>query len=228
VLGNHDNPRIASRVGRAQARVAAMLLLTLRGTPTIYYGEEIGMTQMAIAADRVRDPIERNLPGFGIGRDGARTPMQWNDGPFAGFSSAPPWLPLADDFADVNVASQERDATSILALYRRLIALRRSSPALQLGSYRPVLGNAELLSFVRQHGAERVLVLLNLGADPISVNFGASGVIGRVLVSAFADRDGETVASRIGLRGNEGLTIALEADVQIELTITSNQAVVPG
>src|SRR4249919_3011452 len=85
---------------------AAMLLLTLRGTPTIYYGDEIGMMQVPIPPDRVHDPIEHSMPGLGLGRDGARTPMQWDSGPSAGFSSAQPWLPLADDFATGNVANQ--------------------------------------------------------------------------------------------------------------------------
>ena len=95
VLGNHDRPRIASRVGREQARVAAMLLLTLRGTPTLYYGDEIGMHQVAIAPDQVRDPFEKNVPGIGVGRDGCRTPMQWDATPHAGFSASGTWLPLA-------------------------------------------------------------------------------------------------------------------------------------
>ena len=81
VLGNHDQPRIASRVGPAQARVAAMLLLTLRGTPTLYYGDEIGMHAVAIAPDQVQDPFEKNVPGLGVGRDGCRTPMQWDAAP---------------------------------------------------------------------------------------------------------------------------------------------------
>jgi alpha-glucosidase len=90
--------------------------------------------------------------------------MQWDSGPSAGFSSVQPWLPLADDFATENVANQKRDKMSILNLYRRLISLRRSRQALQIGSYRPILARAELLLFVRQHGAERVLIALNLGA----------------------------------------------------------------
>ena len=94
VLGNHDRQRIASRLGTDQARVAAMLLLTLRGTPTLYYGDEIGMPQVAIAPDRVRDPWEKNVPGMGVGRDGCRTPMQWDDTAYAGFSVREPWLPL--------------------------------------------------------------------------------------------------------------------------------------
>ena len=78
MLGNHDNPRIASRAGEQQVRVAAMLLLTLRGTPTMYYGDEIGMTNVPIPPDRVQDPFEKNVPGMGLGRDPQRTPMQWD------------------------------------------------------------------------------------------------------------------------------------------------------
>jgi len=92
VLGNHDRPRVASRVGQAQARVAAMLLLTLRGTPTLYYGDEIGMQQVAIAKDQVRDPFEKNVPGIGVGRDGCRTPMQWNGEAYGGFTTGKPRL----------------------------------------------------------------------------------------------------------------------------------------
>jgi alpha-glucosidase len=215
VLGNHDWPRVASRLGREQARIAAMLLLTLRGTPTIYYGDEIGMMQVPIPPDRVHDPIEHRMPGLGLGRDGARTPMQWDSGPSAGFSSAQSWLPLADDFATENVANQKRDKMSILNLYRRLISLRRSRQALQVGSYRPILARAELLLFVRQHGAERVLIALNLGADPTAVDFGSPKIRGRILVSSFADRDGETVVGSVDLRGGEGLTIEPEADVPL-------------
>ena len=97
VLGNHDRPRVASRVGHDQARVAAMLLLTLRGTPTLYYGDEIGMRQVAISPDQVRDPFEKNVPDIGVGRDGCRTPMQWDATRYAGFSTSAPWLPVADD-----------------------------------------------------------------------------------------------------------------------------------
>src|ERR1700721_224055 len=125
VLGNHDRPRIASRVGRDQARVAAMLLLTLRGTPTLYYGDEIGMHQVAIAPEQVHDPFEKNVPGIGVGRDGCRTPMQWDATPNAGFSMTLSWLPLADDFAHENVVNLDADAQSILSLYRALIKLRK-------------------------------------------------------------------------------------------------------
>src|SRR5574341_986768 len=105
VLGNHDKPRIATRIGAAQARVAAMLLLTLRGTPTMYYGDEIGMHDVSISPDQVRDPFEKNVPGLGLGRDPARTPMQWCDEDSAGFTNGKPWLPVADDSKASNVAA---------------------------------------------------------------------------------------------------------------------------
>src|SRR5678809_1416797 len=106
VLGNHDNPRIASRIGDAQARVAAMLLLTLRGTPTMYYGDEIGMHDVPIPPDRVQDPFEKNVPGLGLGRDPARTPMQWTPGEATGFTTGSPWLPIADDARALNVETE--------------------------------------------------------------------------------------------------------------------------
>ena len=131
VLGNHDQPRIAARVGQAQARIAAMLLLTLRGTPTLYYGDEIGLGHVPIPPGRAQDPWERNEPGHG--RDPERTPMQWDDGQNAGFSAAEPWLPLSEDWPTRNVEGQRSDPASMLTLYRRLLALRRDHAALAVG-----------------------------------------------------------------------------------------------
>src|SRR6185503_17285360 len=125
VLGNHDQHRIASRVGAAQARVAAMLLLTLRGTPTMYNGDEIGMHDVDIPPELVQDPQELGVPGIGLGRDPERTPMQWDASPNAGFTSGTPWLPLAANYRTANVAAEHDDPASMLTLYRRLIALRR-------------------------------------------------------------------------------------------------------
>ena len=126
-----------------------MLLLTLRGTPTLYYGDEIGMTNVAIPPERVRDPLERNVPGMGLGRDPVRTPMQWSAAPNAGFGSPEPWLPLGADWRSVNVAAQREDARSMLALYRSLIALRRREPALALGRYRPLPAEGDVLAYLR-------------------------------------------------------------------------------
>jgi alpha-glucosidase len=117
VLGNHDRPRVASRVGAAQARVAAMLLFTLRGTPTLYYGDELGMPDVEIPAELVQDPFAA------AGRDPARTPMRWSGEPGAGFTAGEPWLPFGD--LALNVAAQREDQRSMLNLHRALIALRR-------------------------------------------------------------------------------------------------------
>jgi alpha-glucosidase len=215
VLSNHDRPRIAGRVGREQARVAAMLLLTLRGTPTVYYGDEIGMTQVPIPPERVRDPAEKNVPGHGLGRDGTRTPMQWDDGEHAGFSTALPWLPLAADFRQHNVAAQRGDERSICALYRRLIAARRERKALTVGDYRRIAAEGDLLLFARSHAGERLLVALNLGQRPATIAFPAGGLRGRLLISTAGDRSAEPVTDRLHLRGDEGLLIELAADAVV-------------
>ncbi len=138
VLGNHDRPRIATRVGPEQARGAAVLLLTLRGTPTLYYGDEIGMVDVPIPPDQVQDPWAKQEPGIGVGRDPVRTPMQWDRSPHAGFTTTRPWLPLADDWPEQNVESLERQPLSILNLYRQLLALRRRHQALRIGRYEPL------------------------------------------------------------------------------------------
>src|SRR5205823_10111288 len=109
VLGNHDQPRIATRVGRAQARVAAMLLLTLRGTPTLYYGDELGMENVPVPPEKEQDPFGKNMPSVGQGRDPERTPMRWDTSENAGFSTAEPWLPLGDDWQVANVAVERQD-----------------------------------------------------------------------------------------------------------------------
>jgi alpha-glucosidase len=210
VLGNHDRPRVASRIGREQTRAAAMLLLTLRGTPTIYCGEEIGMEQTPIPPDRVQDPLEKRVPGIGVGRDGCRTPMQWDSSPHAGFSTVEPWLPLAADWRHENVENQLADGTSLLNLYRRLTALRRSRPALTHGSYHPVAASGDLLVYIRAHEGERILVALNLGGDPVALGLKDENMKGRLLVSSLGDRDGEAVNETIDLRGHEGAVIGFD------------------
>jgi alpha-glucosidase len=211
VLGNHDRPRVASRVGRAQARVAAMLLLTLRGTPTLYYGDEIGMRQVAIAPEQVRDPFEKNVPGIGVGRDGCRTPMQWDATPCAGFSTSKPWLPLADDFRHENVANLDADAASILSLYKALIGLRKKLPQLVSGDYVPVAAEGDLLLYRRGSGGTTMVIALNLGAEPVSIASDAAGLNGEILLSTFLDRQGEKIRGALDLRGDEGVIIGAPA-----------------
>jgi alpha-glucosidase len=170
VLGNHDKPRIASRVGPQMARLAAMLLLTLRGTPTLYYGDEIGMTDVAIPPEEVQDPFEKNAPGQGLGRDPRRTPMQWSSAPQAGFTTGTPWLRLADDWAMRNVESQACDPASMLTLYRQLIALRRAQPALNRGDYEALESDEQVLAYARNFEGQRVVVLLNFGAGAAALS----------------------------------------------------------
>jgi alpha-glucosidase len=209
VLGNHDRPRVASRVGPAQTRVAAMLLLTLRGTPTMYYGDEIGMRQVAIGSDQIRDPFEKNVPGIGVGRDGCRTPMQWTANAHAGFTTGQPWLPLAQDYVRENVENQNVDGRSILSLYRALISLRKAMPQLVTGAYVSVATTGNLLAYRRETLGNVLLIVLNLGSDPISITSAAVDHAGEILLSTNLDRTGETVRSCLDLRGDEGLIIRL-------------------
>jgi alpha-glucosidase len=211
VLGNHDSPRLASRVGQAQARVAAMLLLTLRGTPTLYYGDEIGMTNVPIAPDRVRDPFEKNVPGQGLGRDPCRTPMPWDGSLHAGFTEGEPWLPIADDYAEVNVAAEDRDSTSCLCLYRRLLQLRRAHPSLSVGDYEPIAAAGDLLAYVRHTRDERTLVALNLGGQACALPFGSIASSARILLSTHLDRRDGVLTGGVALRPNEGVIAALGA-----------------
>ena len=203
VLGNHDQPRIVARIGPDQARVAAMLLLTLRGTPTIYYGDEIGIPLVAIPAEAVLDPVEHSEPG--LGRDPARTPMAWDSSPHAGFSTGEPWLPLHADWRTRNVSALSADPHSILALHRRLIALRRERPALRLGGYGALGWEGNCLVFQRTLGNERLAVALNLGDRPEKSALIPAGA--RILLSTWLDRE-NTLADGM-LRPNEGVALEL-------------------
>jgi alpha-glucosidase len=209
VLGNHDRPQVASRVGPKQTRVAAMLLLTLRGTPTMYYGDEIGLRQVAIGPDQIRDPFEKNVPGIGVGRDGCRTPMQWTANAHAGFTTGQPWLPLAQDYVQENVENQSADGQSILSLYRALISLRKAMPQLETGAYVRVVATGNLLAYGRESLGKPLLITLNLGSDPISITSDAIDYAGEILLSTNLDRTGEMVRSCLDLRGDEGLIIRL-------------------
>jgi alpha-glucosidase len=211
VLGNHDQHRIATRVGPAQARVAAMLLLTLRGTPTMYYGDEIGMRDVPIPPERIQDPVEKNIPGIGLGRDPERTPMQWNDAPNAGFSEGDPWLPIAEDFAQVNVEAQRHVPGSMLSLYTRLIALRRGEPALEVGRFQALEASGDVLAYLRgaRRNEDEFLVVLNLGSEPQLFDRGSDGPDGTILLSTHLDRGGERVARLVRLRPDEGVVVRL-------------------
>jgi alpha-glucosidase len=209
VLGNHDQTRIGARVGPRQARVAAMLLLTLRGTPTMYYGDEIGIGKVEIPPGAVQDPWAKNEPGLGLGRDPERTPMHWDGSAQGGFTSGTPWLPLDPTFAICHVERLQNDPASILMLYRRLIELRRQHLALSIGRYTPMKAEGDMLVYERQHGSERLLVTLNLGHQLHILSL-PGGTTGRILLSSSVDRGEDAIGAQVTLGPDEGLIIALK------------------
>jgi alpha-glucosidase len=160
-FGNHDKSRLATRFGRENAAAAAVLLLTLPGMPTMYYGDEIGMTDLAIPPGQVQDPYEKNVPGRGFGRDPERTPLPWNAGEHAGFTTATPWLPVNPNRYHVNIANESADPSSLLSLYRQLMHLRKTSPALQGDIYEPVETPDGMFGFKRISDDETLLILIN-------------------------------------------------------------------
>jgi len=225
VLGSHDSPRLASRFGgQAQARVAAMMLLTLRGTPTLYYGDELGMENGVIPPEKIQDPQGINL-GAERTRDVCRTPMQWDSSPNAGFSDVEPgsgepfdgaqdrpvepWLPVSADYATRNVAVQSADPTSMLNLYRRLLWYRRGSPALYGGNYQPLdAGDADVFVYLRTAGDERRLIALNFTADHRRISVPGEDT-GQIVISTHLDREGKVSLSKLELRPHEGIIIEL-------------------
>ena len=214
VLGNHDQPRIASRAGKSQTRVAQMLLLTLSGTCTCYYGDEIGMMNVDIPPDKLRDTAGFNLSDAKkFARDPWRTPMHWDASPNAGFCSADvePWLPVAGDYQRMNVTLHNQDPQSMLALFRRLTALRRITPALHIGSYRSLdTGVNAVFVYERQHSGTRLLVALNFSDAPQMLDLSSGAGQGVVLLSTELDREGAESLAGFRLRANEGVIVQLQ------------------
>src|SRR5258708_32900365 len=142
-----------------------MLLLTLRGTPTLYYGDELGLSDVAIPTAQVQDPRGLREPGLALGRDQARTPMPWDGSEHAGFTAAAatPWLPLNADWPTRTVARMAEEPHSILTLYRHLLAVRRAHLALSIGDFALLEAEGDVLAYERRHGAERLIVALDLG-----------------------------------------------------------------
>ena len=207
VLSNHDRPRVATRVGREQARIAQMLLLTLRGTPTCYYGDELGMPDGEIAPEMMHDPRGKIDPL--LSRDYARTPMQWDASPNAGFSppEATPWLPLTSSYTLDNVAREQADPQSFLTFVHALLELRRTLPALQLGSYHSLeQDNASCFVYRRKLESQCYLVALNISAEEQTLYLPTQSY-GSVLLSTHLDRGGPIDLQEFQLRKHEGLLI---------------------
>ncbi|MHC1784646.1 MAG: alpha-amylase family glycosyl hydrolase [Anaerolineaceae bacterium] len=209
VMGNHDEHRLASRLGHERARQVAMLLLTLRGTPTLYYGDELGMVDVPIPPEKEQDPFGLRVPG--LGRDPNRTPMQWDETPNAGFAGkdVASWLPLADDFRLVNVKTELEDPRSMLNLYRSLLEFRRSSPALKQGCYVHIPSSDEdCYVYLRREGNQRILVAINFGEKPASIDLASFGN-GTIRVSTSMEKNGLVDLRQLNLEPLEGLVIEL-------------------
>jgi len=210
VLGNHDEIRIATRLGEDQMRIAAMLLLTLRGTPTLYYGDELGLGQADIPPDLQQDPWGRNVPG--MGRDGCRTPMQWADADGAGFTGpgVRPWLPFSEDAGIRNVDVQLAIPDSLLNFNRRLLEIRHREPALQVGGYRSLEAGRGLFAYLRDDGRSRLAVVLNFTREVQPAGIVAASGSGRVALSTELDREGHVALAELELRPNEGVIVKLD------------------
>ncbi len=208
VLGNHDNARIANKVGNYLARAINVLLLTLPGTPTTYYGEELLMTDVLVPPDKQHD--------LGQGRDKERTPMQWNTGPNAGFtkSGVEPWLPVATNYTEYNVQSESRNSTSMLNLYKKVVSLVTMKEAFRFANYTALLSNKELFAYHR---------FLNGSNDEfiVVINFSRSNAVANLstvedmfynpvfeLSSADSIREGSKVdLSEVSMVGGEAVII---------------------
>jgi alpha-glucosidase len=207
-FGNHDRARFVSRhdqdgKGLERARAAAILLLTLRGTPFLYYGEEIGMADVAIPSDRLQDPARFHGPG----RDPERTPMQWDASRSRGFSPAEPWLPFGP--AEVNVAAQDPDPDSLLSLYRRAIRLRRQEPSLHSGGYRELLASGPVFAFERRAAGSRAFVVaLNTGLGETTLDL--PGVRGPVVLASRLHDEGLQVTGALPLPPLAARVIAVD------------------
>jgi alpha-glucosidase len=214
VLSNHDVSRHASRYdhpehGDARARVAAMMLLTLRGTPFLYYGEEIGMRNVEVPPDRLQDPLAWTLHPK-VSRDPERTPMLWEPGAKAGFTTGEPWLPVAASEPEEGrtVEEQRRDRGSLLWLYRDLLDLRRRTPALERGDWRPLDAPADVFAYERQHGESCARVALNFADEPRVVDLGRAPVL-EALRTEHTHSEPD-VSGRLELGPAEGVVLVLD------------------
>ena len=161
-FGNHDQPRLVSRVGERQASLIAILQTTLPGLPVMYYGDELGMKNAYIAPNEEQDPLNAIKPGLGLGRDPERTPMQWDGGQYAGFSDVKPWLPISGQHEQCNIATMSQKHDTFLSLYRWLLDFRSRSNVLKHGGYETLdATNPHVFSFARMLGNEQLLIVLN-------------------------------------------------------------------
>ena len=201
-LGNHDRPRVVTRIGKEQARVAAMLLFTLRGTPFIYNGEEIGMHNVEIPLELTQDPWKEP----GLNRDSLRTPMQWDESENSGFTKGKPWLPIASDYQEINVEKERNDPKSFLNLYKNLLQIRKENLALAVGKYSiHKASNESCFLYKRTYNSTKLIIALNFSDKPQTINI-ENTTTKKIILSTYLDRI-EEIGTNLNLRPNEGCII---------------------
>ncbi len=214
VFSNHDLFRSKNRLGvgknkEDKARLMAVLLLTLRGTPFIYYGEELGMENAKISKDEIVDPLGKKYWPLFAGRDMARTPMQWTNDRYAGFSSFEPWLPVHKNFETINIQNLENEQGSILNLYKKLIQLRRDYPSLSMGEWKPkIKGENGLISYYRIYKNRKIQVILNFTGNKKTYKNGKE-VFWKVLLSTQRRQTNDVDFNHFELLPYEGIILKL-------------------
>ncbi|MHA1331335.1 MAG: alpha-amylase family glycosyl hydrolase [Candidatus Hodarchaeales archaeon] len=206
-LGNHDQTRVVTRLGVKQARIAALMLLTLRGTPFIYYGEELGMHNVTIPPLDIQDPWERTEPGKG--RDPERTPMQWDNRENAGFSKVKPWLKVSTDYRLLNVLVEKQNRKSFLHLYHKLLSLRKEYISLSVGKYKSFNLNENCFIYLRSYQDEKFLILLNFSNEEQTIGLECLKN-SMIILSTFLDREDNITNDSVMLRKQEGCLIKLK------------------
>lgn len=183
------------------------MLLTLRGTPFLYYGEEIGMRDIRLRRSEILDPIGKKYWPIYKGRDGCRAPMQWNTDTNSGFSSVKPWLPVHPDFPQRNVETQSQDSRSLLRFYKEMLAFRSAQPALISGDFQSLkMKSPHVLAYKRVHADQTILVLLNFGGNPqeIALPDESTYLLG---LSSTGRKPGKIDGSSFNLRADEVLIL---------------------
>lgn len=170
-FNNHDQMRSTGRYEFGndtdkRMKILATILLTMKGTPFLYYGEEIGMRNGKISRSKLQDPVGIRYWPIPAGRDGERTPMQWDNSPNAGFSGKSPWLPVNPDFADRNVSAQQKDTQSLLHWHKNLIILRKEYPALTDGNWSEIICNENIFAYSRETPRQKIDIFLNFSEKP--------------------------------------------------------------
>jgi alpha-glucosidase len=210
VLNNHDVPRSATRFTHGEKddrlKVAATMLLTLRGTPYMYYGEEIGMRDIKLKRSELQDPVGIHYWPLPVGRDGCRSPMQWNETENAGFSKGKPWLKIHPNFPKRNVAAQKKEPDSLFNFYKRLLTIRKTNPVFQKGSFMPLTYEPrKLLAYLRKYENQTALVVLNFSPRKVRLMLGPNlrGDSWQLLTSSKRDQVPQIKSGWLPLLGYE-------------------------